>query len=193
MDRKLFYKAVSVVIVLSFLFSNIVTAEKISAIGKTVYDKETLAAGTDTQSAASALSAIGIAGGTAPAVECMPKGDNYEEWIRKAEQIRTEDLNIDMFRDYDYRNIGPAFKPEMAFLLGLAWADMAIAKAERTGIANRTVLIARDARKIEPGLVDALISALRYRGLNVVYMAADAPNYVTSYSWGVQQVKPLMK
>jgi phosphomannomutase len=122
----------------------------------------------------------------------MPKGDNYDAWIEKAEQLKPEDLNMDMFRDYDYRSTGPTFKPEMAFLFGLVWADMAIAKAESAGITNRTVLLARDAREIEPELVDALVSALRYRGLNVVYMAADDPNCVTSYSWGVQQVKPLM-
>jgi len=114
----------------------------------------------------------------------------WDKWVQKP--VTTDDLNTDMFRDYDYRNTGPYLKPEMAFRLGLIWADMAIKKAEEAGIAKRTVLVARDARKVENDLVDALVSALRYRGLDVIYMSQDTPNAVTSYSWGVQQFKPLM-
>ena len=68
------------------------------------------------------------------------------------------DLNADMFRDYDYRNTGPFFSPKMGFVYGLTWAKMAIEKAEKAGIppAERKVLLARDARKIEAELVDAV-------------------------------------
>ena len=44
--------------------------------------------------------------------------------------------------------------PEMVFRFGLVWANMALAKAESAGITdNRKVVLARDARKIEPELV----------------------------------------
>ncbi|MBI5150706.1 MAG: hypothetical protein HZA28_08060 [Candidatus Omnitrophica bacterium] len=119
----------------------------------------------------------------------LPEG-RWEHWAQTA--VTMDDLNVDIFRDYDYRNVGPVLKPEIVFRLGLVWAGMAIKKAERAGITSRTVLIAKDARKIEPELEDALVAALRYRGLNVVYVAKDTPNAVTSYSWAVQQFKPLM-
>jgi phosphomannomutase len=106
--------------------------------------------------------------------------------------ISIEDLNKDMFRDYDYRNTGPSLKPEIVFILGLVWGEMAISKAKNANIKNNKVLIAKDARKIEPELENALISALRYLGLDIIYIAKDTPNCVTSYSWAVQEFKPLM-
>lgn len=107
--------------------------------------------------------------------------------------VAMSDLNFDMFRDYDYRSIGKTFKPEVAFRLGLVWAEMALHKAHDAGITdNPKVLLARDARKIEPELVDALSSALRYSGLDVIYVSAKGPNAVTSYSWAMQEYKPLM-
>jgi len=103
------------------------------------------------------------------------------------------DLNRDIFRDYDYRNTGKQpLKPEVVFRLGLVWAQMAIEKATRAGIETRDVLVAKDARQVEPELVDALIAAMRYAGLNVIFTASKTPNCVTSYSWAVQQFKPLM-
>ncbi len=99
----------------------------------------------------------------------------------------------DMFRDYDYRYTGKkAFDSEVAYKLSLAWADMALEKAQKAGIDNRTVVVARDARKIETELVDKVIEGLRRKGLNVVYVAKDQSNAVTSYSWAVQELKPLM-
>ena len=119
--------------------------------------------------------------------------DSFAQWNRWAGiGVLITDLNNDMFRDYDYRSTGQAIKPEMVFRLGLVWANMALEKAKANGITNRKVLIARDARKIEPELVEALVAALRYAGLDVVYVAADGPNAVTSYSWAAQEHKPLM-
>jgi phosphomannomutase/HEAT repeat protein/CheY-like chemotaxis protein len=115
---------------------------------------------------------------------------NIEKWA--AEPFTSDLLNPGMFRDYDFRSIGFDFKPRMGFLLGLQWATMALQKAQDAGSDNRTVILARDARKIEPELVDAIADALRYRGLNVVYVSDEGPNCVTSYSWAVQQYKPLM-
>ncbi|MDD4894323.1 MAG: hypothetical protein PHW54_03310, partial [Candidatus Omnitrophica bacterium] len=104
-----------------------------------------------------------------------------------------QDLNLDMFRDYDYRSTGPALKSELIYYFGLVWATMALEKAEIAGITdNCKVVLARDARKIEPEMIYALIAALRYRGLDVIYTAAEGPNAVTSYSWAVQEFKPLM-
>jgi len=115
----------------------------------------------------------------------------WENWAQQ--EYSLADLNPDMFRDYDYRNTGPFFSPKMGFILGLTWAKMAIEKAEKAGIpaAERNVLVARDARKIESELTDALVAALRFAGLNVIYVGAD-PNTVTSYSWAVQRFKPMM-
>jgi len=121
----------------------------------------------------------------------LPEG-NWERWIRLSRSITLDDINHDMFRDYDFRSVGPRLKPEMVFYLGLVWAKMAIKKAEKAGIKNRTVLLAKDARKIEPELEDALVAALRYSGLDVVYIAKDTPNAITSYSWAAQEIKPLM-
>jgi len=118
------------------------------------------------------------------------KNAQWDKW--SALPVTMDDLNLDMFRDYDYRSTGPVLKPEMVFRFGLAWADMALKKAAAAGIKNRKVLISRDARKIEPELVEALAAALRYMGLDVIYIAADGPNAVSSYSWGVQDHRPLM-
>ncbi|MBU4342484.1 MAG: aldo/keto reductase [Candidatus Omnitrophica bacterium] len=115
----------------------------------------------------------------------------FDQWAEA--EVSLDDLNLDMFRDYDYRNTGTKFlSPQMIFRFGLVWADMALEKANNEDIANRTVLLARDARKIEPELVEALTSALRYRGLDVIYISADAPNAATSYSWAAQEHRPLM-
>ncbi|HQJ15852.1 MAG TPA: hypothetical protein PLJ26_05145, partial [Candidatus Omnitrophota bacterium] len=109
-------------------------------------------------------------------------------------EVRIKDLNKDMFRDYDYRRTkaGPEVTPAIMFRFGLAWAKMALDKARAAGITNRDVIVARDARKIEEDLPQALIDAFRYMGLNVKYTAATGPNAVTSYSWAIQAYRPLM-
>jgi phosphomannomutase len=116
----------------------------------------------------------------------------WERWAQAT--VAPAELDLDMFRDYDYRIVGEGkvLKPEMVFRLGLVWADMAIDKAQKAGIETRRVLVARDGRKIEPELVDAIVAALRYRGLDVLYSALEGPNAVTSYSWAAQELKPLM-
>lgn len=115
-------------------------------------------------------------------------GDNFAD---KAKDYFS--MFLDMFRDYDYRYTSKKpFDPQFAFNLSLAWADMAIEKAQKAGITNRTVVIARDARKIEQELIDNVVKGFRYRGLNVVFVAASGTNAVTSYSWAVQELKPLM-
>ncbi|MGD9014825.1 MAG: glycosyltransferase, partial [Candidatus Omnitrophota bacterium] len=115
----------------------------------------------------------------------------WEKWISL--NVSIENLNLDMFRDYDYRSTGPVVKPEVIFRFGLVWAAMALEKAGIAGITdNRRVVLARDARRIEPELVEALVAALRYTGLDVIYVSAGGPNAVTSYSWAVQEHKPLM-
>ncbi len=106
--------------------------------------------------------------------------------------VSAEDDNQDKYRDYDFRSTGPVLKPEMAFLLALSWAKMEKEKIEKAGITNRRVLVARDSRKIEPEIVDAQIAALRYAGFDVVYMAGNGPNSVTPYSWGMQEIQPVM-
>ncbi|MFA5388631.1 MAG: UTP--glucose-1-phosphate uridylyltransferase [Candidatus Omnitrophota bacterium] len=119
--------------------------------------------------------------------------DMLSQWNKWMDMdISMEDFNGDMFRDYDYRSTGRVFKPEMAFRFGLVWAKMALEKAKANGISDRRVMIARDARKIEPELVEALAAALRYAGLDVIYISAEGPNAVTSYSWAAQEYKPLM-
>ena len=120
------------------------------------------------------------------------QGD-IKKWLAKAQEVRPEDFNLDMFRDYDYRYVKETtlLKPEIVFILTLIWAKMALKKARAAGITTRDVLIARDARKIEPEIVDAEIAALRYAGLNVVFIG-DEPNCVTSYSWAVQSQEWLM-
>ena len=120
------------------------------------------------------------------------RGD-IEKWLPLAQQVSWADINEDMFRDYDYRYVkdGVALKPEIVFILSLVWAKMALKKAEAAGITTRDVLVARDARKIEPEIADAEIAALRYAGLNVVFVG-DQPNCVTSYSWAVQSHEWLM-
>jgi len=120
----------------------------------------------------------------------MNKFAEWDKWKRIS--VSMADLNNDMFRDYDYRSTGRVLKPEMVFRFGLVWANMAKEKAKANGITNKNVLIARDARKIEPELVEALAAALRYSGLDVIYIAANGPNAVTSYSWAAQEYKPLM-
>jgi|GEM_PF-3193177 len=120
------------------------------------------------------------------------QGD-IELWTSLARNISWSDINPDMSRDYDERYVkdGVPLKPEIVFLKTLIWAQMALDKAKKAGIKNRDVLIARDARKIEPEIVDAEIAALRYAGLNVVFIG-DGPNCVTSYSWAVQSREWLM-
>ncbi len=116
-----------------------------------------------------------------------------ERWLPLARDVKLEDLNQDMFRDYDYRYVkkNVPLNPEIVFLQTLIWAKMALNKAVAGGIKTRDVLIARDARKIEPEIVDAQVAALRYAGLNVVFVG-DEPNCVTSYSWAVQSREWLM-
>jgi triosephosphate isomerase len=116
---------------------------------------------------------------------------NWQRWLAEP-PLTIKEINLDMFRDYDFRSTGPQITPKIAFHLGLVWAQMALNKAKAGGIESRDVLISRDARKVEPDVIDALIAAMRYSGLNVHYMAAEAPNAVTSYSWGVQQFRPIM-
>ncbi|MBU4457503.1 MAG: hypothetical protein KJ902_02045, partial [Candidatus Omnitrophica bacterium] len=121
------------------------------------------------------------------------EADKFAQWQKWVSlPISMDDLNVDMFRDYDYRSTGPVLKPEMVFRFGLAWSGMALEKARAAGIENRKVLISRDARKIEPELVEALAAAFRYMGLDVIYVAATGPNACTSYSWATQEHKPLM-
>ncbi|MBF0504680.1 MAG: hypothetical protein HQL14_06205, partial [Candidatus Omnitrophica bacterium] len=120
------------------------------------------------------------------------QGD-IERWLPLAGQVVLGDINPDMFRDYDYRYVkdGVPLKPEIVFIQTLVWAKMALKKAEAAGIKTRDVLVARDARKIEPEIADAEIAALRFAGLNVVFVG-DEPNCVTSYSWAVQSREWLM-
>lgn len=117
---------------------------------------------------------------------------DVKKWLDA--KVTIDDLNKDMFRDYDYRRtkMGPEVKPAIMFRFGLAWAKMALDKAKAAGITNRDVIVARDARKIEEDLPQALIDAFRYMGLNVKYTAATGPNAVTSYSWAIQAYRPLM-
>ncbi|MCK4883142.1 MAG: hypothetical protein KAS92_08975, partial [Candidatus Omnitrophica bacterium] len=118
-----------------------------------------------------------------------PEG-NWETW--EMSTLDLTELNVDMFHAYDYLNVGPKVNPLVVWNLGLDWAQSALAKARAAGITNRTVLMAKDARKIEPELEDALVAALRYSGLDVKYIAADGPNAMTSYSGAMQLLKPLM-
>src|SRR3989338_2623589 len=100
----------------------------------------------------------------------------------------------DMFRDYDYRYNGTKpFDPYLGYLCGLSWAEMALQKAKEAGISdNYRVVVARDARKIEPDLFNNLVKGLMESGLDVINISAAGHNSVTSYSWAVQEFKPLM-
>jgi len=118
----------------------------------------------------------------------------WKNWLNQS--YTPFDLNPDSYRDYDFRDVG-AFRPGRTFFTkGLALAQMGIKLAGYKDIdeippEERTVLITRDARQIESENTDALVAALRYSGLNVVYTGAD-PDCVTSYSWAAQRYKPLM-
>jgi phosphomannomutase len=120
---------------------------------------------------------------------------DIERWLPLTKQVMVSDIDaiLDMYRDYDYRYVKDSVKlsPAVVFIQTLVLAKMAIEKAKAAGISSRDVLVARDARKIEPELVDAEIAALRYAGLNV-YFAGKNPNCVTSYSWGLQSHEWLM-
>lgn len=124
--------------------------------------------------------------------EVLPDSLTMDE--EEMSRIVTMTDYFDMFRDYDYRYTGTnPLDPKFPFLLGITWADMVLQKAKTAGITdNRKVVVARDGRKIESGLTDALVKGLRFRGLDVIYVAADSPDAVTSYSWAVQELKPLM-
>lgn len=137
-----------------------------------------------------------------------------KKWLDQ--KVSSDNLNTDMFRDYDFRSQinkdddakKPADKkqemtPEMAFRQGIVWAKMALEKADKAGIdlskpENRVALVARDAREIEEQLPEALIDAVKYMGFEVKFTGKDPesgevnPNAVTSYSWAVQQLRPLM-
>ncbi len=136
------------------------------------------------------------------------KDGGIKKWLDK--KVAPANLNTDMFRDYDYRsqintdeddkrNIDEQQKitPEVAFRFGIVWARMALEKAKAAGIdlsdpGNRVVLLARDARDIGgKELPDALIGAFKYMGFEVKYAGEVNPNAVTSYSWAVQQFRPL--
>jgi len=129
---------------------------------------------------------------TAPVFDVFNPIGHVEYWLQQP--VGDNELVEDMFRDYDFRyeKKGQELNPAIVFRLGLVWAKMALEKARLAGIKNRTVLITRDARKANPEIMDALVAAMRYSGLDVVYTAVDTSNAVTSYSWAVQQFKPLM-
>ncbi|MGE5308669.1 MAG: hypothetical protein ACM3OC_06270 [Deltaproteobacteria bacterium] len=117
-------------------------------------------------------------------------GIDTAKWT--AQPFKDSEFNPDMFRDYDYRSTGFHFNARMGFVFGLTWATMALAKAKLTGNTNRAAVIARDPRKIDLAVASAISDAFRYMGLDVIYTAAEGPNCVTSYSWAVQQYKPLI-
>lgn len=96
--------------------------------------------------------------------------------------ITLDDINLDMFRDYDYRTREYIPSPVIAFYLGLMWAKMGLERAEEFNHLSRTVLIARDCRKIDPSILDAIQTAFRYCGLNVVFLSEKGPNAVSDYS-----------
>ncbi len=116
------------------------------------------------------------------------------KYIRMKATEADETLVKLMARDYDYRSRDKehAPSPKLWFLWGLTWARMAFEKAKKSGSKNETVVIARDARKIEPELVEALTAGFLYAGLDVVYTAEDGPNAATSYSWAVREIQPLV-
>lgn len=111
--------------------------------------------------------------------------------IKQGMAVTMDDLNQNMFKDYDFRSVGPEVKLGIIYRMGLVWARDAIQKARENGIDNRTFLFAKDARKLDPFVKQILIHALLDSGLNVADMAANKPNAVTPYSWGMQEVKPL--
>lgn len=110
--------------------------------------------------------------------------------------LQPEDARIvrEMVRDYDYRSRGRAApSAKLWFLWGVTWAKMALEKAAASGTANRTVVIARDTRKIEPTLIEALVTGITSLGLNVVIIGTkESPNAVSSYSWAATHYRPLM-
>ncbi|MCM8797798.1 MAG: HAD hydrolase family protein, partial [Candidatus Omnitrophica bacterium] len=102
-------------------------------------------------------------------------------------------LDCGMFRDYDYRTRGKEVLPVIAFYLGLTWAKMAKDKRERFNLKSNLVLVAKDCRRIDPKIKEALIYALRFSGLDVVDIYSDDNPYcVSSFSYALLKYHPLM-
>ena len=108
--------------------------------------------------------------------------------------LNPEAINPDIFRDYDYRSPTQGsvdFSPKRLFFMTLTWISMAKEKAKQLGIQNRNILIARDCRKTDPAVIEAMIRAVEYSGLQAVYVGEN-PNSAASYAWAVRKHEPLV-
>jgi phosphomannomutase len=56
----------------------------------------------------------------------------------------------------------------------------------------RTVVLARDARKIEPEIIEAIAAALLVAGFQVIYIGGKRPNSAASFEWALREYRPLL-
>ncbi len=111
-------------------------------------------------------------------------------------------ISDDFYRTYDFRgeknvdddSVEQVITPAMAFRLAVTWAKMAHEKADKLNLPaeKRTVVLARDARKVNKELIDAVRAGFQYAGIHVLDIQEEGPNCVTSYSAAIQLYKPLM-
>ncbi len=103
-------------------------------------------------------------------------------------------INPHIFRDYDYRASRQGeldFSPKRAFFLALTWVSLARERQQELGLANENVVIARDCRKADPEVFEAIIKAVEYSGLQAVYVGTE-PNCAATYGWATRLYQPLM-
>jgi len=102
-------------------------------------------------------------------------------------------INENMFRDYDYRSTegGLDLSAKRLFYMTLTWISMAKEKAEKLGLTQDGVVIARDARKTFPEERAAVVRAAQVAGLKPHYIGYR-PNCAASYAWGVRPANPLV-
>lgn len=108
--------------------------------------------------------------------------------------LNPDSINPDIFRDYDYRSPtrgGFDFSPKRVFFITLAWASMSMEKRDALGIDNDRVVIARDCRKTPKEVIEAMIKAIEYSGLQAIFVG-EKYNCAASYAWAVRKHAPLM-
>lgn len=116
-----------------------------------------------------------------------------KKYLPMPANARDLELLTKMARDYDFRSrsdIAPS--PKLWFIWGATWAKMALERAKKDGITSRDVVLARDTRKLDPELIEALAAGLAYAGLNVIYVGQETPNAASSYSTALAEYRPLM-
>ncbi len=123
------------------------------------------------------------------------EGALIDKYSRMILDSKDRKVILEMAAEYDYRSkAAHAPTPKAWFFWALTWAKMALDKANRSNreVKERTVVLARDARKIEPEVMEALAAGFALAGFRVIHISAKRPSSATTYGWALTQHRPLV-